>query len=189
MILVTLGTQDKSFVRLLKAIDKQIELGNIKEEVIVQAGYTKYESKNMKIFDLVSPKELDSLMKSANIIITHGGVGSILGALKYGKPVIAAARLSKYGEHTNDHQKQIIDEFYKAGYIMALKDFNKLDTLLLKSKTFKPKKYKSNNKNFVKLIDDYIEECDHISWWNRYKKIIFILLLVICGLVLLKIFL
>ena len=111
MILVTLGTQDKSFVRLLKAIDKQIELGNIKEEVIVQAGYTKYESKNMKIFDLVSPKELDSLMKSANIIITHGGVGSILGALKYGKPVIAAARLSKYGEHTNDHQKQIIDEF------------------------------------------------------------------------------
>ena len=31
MILVTLGTQDKSFDRLLKAIDKEIENKNIKE--------------------------------------------------------------------------------------------------------------------------------------------------------------
>ena len=52
MILVTLGTQDKSFVRLLKAIDREIKKGNIKEKVIVQAGYTKYNSKNMEIFDL-----------------------------------------------------------------------------------------------------------------------------------------
>ena len=38
MIFVVLGTQDKSFERLLKAIDEQIEMKNIKEKVIVQAG-------------------------------------------------------------------------------------------------------------------------------------------------------
>ena len=43
MIFVTLGTQDKSFERLLKAIDKEIEKGTIKDKVVVQAGYTKYE--------------------------------------------------------------------------------------------------------------------------------------------------
>ena len=118
MILVTLGTQDKSFERLLKAIDREIEAGNIKDKVVVQAGYTKYSSDNMEIFDLVSPKELDKLMKEADVLITHGGVGSILGALKYDKPVIAAARLAKYKEHTNDHQKQIIGEFVKEGYIL-----------------------------------------------------------------------
>ena len=48
MIFVVLGTQDKSFERLLKAIDEQIEMKNIKEKVIVQAGSTKYKSKNMK---------------------------------------------------------------------------------------------------------------------------------------------
>ena len=91
MILVTLGTQDKSFERLVKAIDKEIENGNIKDKVIVQAGYTKYKSDNMEIFDFVLPDKLDKLMKEADILITHGGVGSILGALKYDKPVIAAA--------------------------------------------------------------------------------------------------
>ena len=64
MILVTLGTQDKSFDRLLKAIDKEIENKNIKEKVIVQAGYTKYKSDNMKIFDLVSEEELVKLVRS-----------------------------------------------------------------------------------------------------------------------------
>ena len=53
MVFVTLGTQDKPFDRLLKAIDKEIEKGTIKGEVVVQAGCTKYESKNnMKLFDL-----------------------------------------------------------------------------------------------------------------------------------------
>lgn len=172
MILVTLGTQDKSFKRLIEAVDEQIKGGKIKEKVVVQAGSTKYESSNMDIFDLVSPRELDKLMKQARIIITHGGVGSILGALKYDKPVIAAARLSKYGEHTNDHQLQIIDEFEREGYILALHDFNRLNDLLKKSKTFKPKKYHSNNQEFVQLIENYINADDRISWWNKYKKII-----------------
>ena len=177
MILVTLGTQDKSFERLLKAIDKEIEAGNIKDEVIVQAGYTKYSSDNMEIFDFVSPKELDKLMKKATILITHGGVGSILGALKYDKSVIAAARLAKYKEHTNDHQKQIIGEFVKEGYILELDDFSKLTNILKEAKKFKPKKYRSNKKNMQKLVSSYIDE-DHISWWNRFKYIILIILII-----------
>ena len=104
MIFVTLGTQDKTFERLLKAIDKAIDKGEIKEKVIVQAGNTKYESKNMEIFDLISPDEFQKLVDTCDILITHGGVGSILSAVKQGKTVIAAARLKKYNEHVNDHQ-------------------------------------------------------------------------------------
>lgn len=168
MILVTLGTQDKDFSRLLKEIDKQIEEKKIKEKVIVQAGYTKYESNNMEIFDLISPDELENLVKKCSILITHGGVGSILLGLKYKKPIIAAARLKKYGEHTNDHQKQIIKEFEKDGYLLALKDFHNLDELLIKVKTFKPNQYKSNTDNFIRNIDHYIEKDNHTSWFNQY---------------------
>ena len=61
MIFVSVGTQDKSFTRLLELIDKEIEKGFIKEEVIVQSGYTKYNSKNMKILDYVSKDEFNKL--------------------------------------------------------------------------------------------------------------------------------
>ncbi len=172
MILVTLGTQDKEFSRLLKQIDKEISIGTIKEKVIVQAGYTKYQSDNMEIFDLVSPEKLSELTSQARIIITHGGAGSILDGIKKGKIVIAAARLKKYKEHTNDHQKQIIKEFTDKGYILELRDFAKLGKILEKAETFKPKKYISNTDNMINLIDNYIEETDHISWYNKSKEVL-----------------
>ena len=158
MILVTLGTQDKEFSRLLKAIDREIEKGNIKEKVVVQAGCTKYESKNMEVLDLVPQDEFEKLMSEADLLITHGGVGSIVGGLNKNKTVIAAARLEKYGEHLNDHQLQIISNFTKAGYILNLEDFDKLADVLEEAKTFKPKKYKSNKDNFIKLIEKKIDE-------------------------------
>lgn len=167
MIFVTLGTQDKSFKRLLRAIDKEIKEGTIDDRVVVQAGHTKYESKNMEIFDLISPEKFDELMNEADLVITHGGAGSILTAIKKDKKVIAAPRLKKYKEHTNDHQKEIIEEFAKDGYILPLYDFSMLGKMIKKSKTFKPKKFKSNTENMIKLINDYIEEDNHTSWYNK----------------------
>lgn len=158
MILVTLGTQDKKFYRLLEAIEKQISNGNIKEEVIVQAGDSSdFKSDKMKIFDLLPMDEFDKLISECNLLITHGGVGSIISGLKNNKKVIATARLEKYGEHTNDHQLQIIENFKEAGYILALEDFDNFDVVLKKVKKFKPNKYKSNTKKFIKLIEKSIE--------------------------------
>ena len=172
MILVILGTQDKQFPRLLEAIDREIEKGTIKDKVVVQAGQTKYESKNMEIFDLLPAPEFDKLMDKADLIITHGGAGSILGAIKRGKKVIAAARLAQYKEHHNDHQKQIIGEFASQGYILELKDFQKLGKMIEKSKTFKPKKFESNTQNMVNLIENYIEDTQHTSWYHKYHEVL-----------------
>ena len=174
MIFVTLGTQDKSFKRLLKAVEREKLNGNIKEKVIVQAGYTKYKSEVMEIFDTIPKDEFEEYMAKASLVITHGGVGSILTALDNNKKVIAVPRLARYKEHTNDHQKQIVDEFEKNGYILALRDTSKLGDVLKSVKKFTPKKYESNKKNFQKIITDYIDETNHISWYNRDKKIILI---------------
>jgi UDP-N-acetylglucosamine transferase subunit ALG13 len=158
MILVVLGTQDKPFTRLLDAIQKQIDKGNIKEKVIVQAGFTKYNSKDMEMFDLIPIDEFNKLIKKADLIITHGGVGSIMEGIRNNKIILAAPRLKKYKEHDNDHQLQIIDEFVKLGYILPLKDFNKLDKMLIKISKFKPKEFESNSNNMIKLIENYIDK-------------------------------
>ena len=158
MILITLGTQDKKFNRLLDEVQKQIDLGNIKDEVIVQAGFSAdYKSKNMTILDLVPMDEFDKMIKKCDLLITHGGVGSIINGLKHNKKVIAVARLKKYGEHTNDHQIQIVNNFTEAGYILSLNDGEDLFVKLKLLKNFKPKKYKSNNKSFVEKLDNKIK--------------------------------
>lgn len=157
MIFVSLGTNDKSFKRLLDKIDKEISLGNIKDKVVVQSGYTKYESENMDIIDLMSMDLFSKSINDCNILITHGGVGTILDGLKLGKKIIAFPRLSKYQEHVNDHQIEIINEFYECGYILT-GEVDDLVSLIDKCKDFNPKSYTSNNYRFNKLIRDYIDK-------------------------------
>ncbi len=157
MIFVTLGTNDESFERLLKAIDKEIEKGTINEKVIVQAGCTKYKSKNMEIFDLMSREQFDEYIEKCDLLITHGGVGSILTGINKGKKVIAVPRLAKYNEHGNDHQLQIVENFMKKKYIIGVKDLNKLEKAIIKARSFKPQKFVSNTNNIISMIEDYID--------------------------------
>lgn len=157
MILITLGTQDKEFRRLLDMVQEQIDKKNIKDKVVVQAGYTKYESKDMEIFDLIDRQKFSELISECDILITHGGVGSIINGLKNNKKVIVAPRLSKYDEHMNDHQLQITANFSKAGYILPLYENDDLGKVLEQVDKFKPKKFVSNTNNMVKLIEDFID--------------------------------
>ncbi len=157
MILVTLGTNDKTFIRLVKEIERLIDSGSIDEEVIVQAGYTKYQSDKMQVFDLIPMEKFDELISECSLLITHGGVGSIISGLKNQKKVIAVPRLAKYEEHVNDHQIQIIQNFDKAGYIVGVFEVEELESAIRRIPTFEPKSYESNTLNMINLVRHCIE--------------------------------
>lgn len=159
MIFVTLGTQDKKFPRLLEAVQNQIDKGNIskQEKIIVQAGSTEFKSNDMEVINYMGIKKFEELVEKADLIISHAGVGSILTALNKNKKIIAAARLKEYGEHVNDHQLQILENFSKEGYLLALENFDELDVVLEKVKEFKPEKFKSNKEYFIKQLEKQIE--------------------------------
>ena len=159
MIFVILGTQDKKFPRLLDALQKKIDEGKIskKEEIIVQAGSTKFESKDMEVFNLIEQDKFNILMEQADTIITHGGVGSIVTAVKLGKKVIAVPRLKQYGEHVNDHQIQIVETFSNQGFIKGIKDVSELKETLREIDTFIPNKLESNTEHIINIIEDFIQ--------------------------------
>lgn len=158
MILVLLGTQDNSFNRLLEKIEQLIKNEIIQDEVIVQAGYTKYTSEKMKIIDFLKKEDLEELLNKADLIITHGGVGSILLAITRSKKVIAVPRLHEYKEHVNDHQKEIVSLFNQKGYIIGIQKVEELERAIKQVKTFLPKKYKSNNKKILNIIEEFIDK-------------------------------
>lgn len=168
MILVLLGTQNNSFHRLLEEIEKNIDAGNITDKVVVQAGFTKYESTKMEIFDMIPQEELDNLIKEANLVITHGGVGSIMSAVKQGKKVIAVPRLKKYGEHVNDHQLEIIETFKKQGIIIGINNVEDLVQALKDAETFKVSTKSAQESEQGELINQYTQKLHE----NKIVKII-----------------
>lgn len=154
MVLVTLGTQKQQFTRLLDYIEES----NIEEEIIVQAGHTKYESKKMKIFDFVDYDDMQKYIDNCSLVITHGGTGSILTPLKKGKKVIACARDKKYLEHVDNHQYQIVDTFADAGHILKIDENIKLDDVMKKLEEFNPEPYISNTQEFIDNLKKEIDE-------------------------------
>ena len=157
MILVLLGTQHNEFKRLLEKIEYCIDYNIINEEVIVQAGITKYKTNKIKIFDFISKDELEKYVDDANFVITHGGVGSITIGLEKNKKVIAVPRLHEFNEHVNNHQKQIVEHFNNKKYLIGINDLEELPDALTKIKNFIPKKYVNSSDRIVEIIDNYIK--------------------------------
>lgn len=127
MILVTIGLM-YGFDRLIKEMDEIA--GRVGEEVIMQIGETTYEPKNARYFRFASKEEMDGLYDDARVVVCHAGVGSVLTALEYGKPVIAVPRRKKYREHIDDHQLDISRELEKQGRITVVCDVGDLEGAL-----------------------------------------------------------
>lgn len=131
MIFVTVGTHEQGFERLIKKIDDLVRDGKIKEDVIMQIGFTQYKPKYCKWEKLFPYSEMKEMMQKARIVITHGGPASFIMALQEGKTPIVVPRMSKYNEHVNDHQLDFslaVNERYKN--LIVVKDVETLEEVI-----------------------------------------------------------
>lgn len=158
MIFVTLGSQKFQFNRLLIEIDRLIEEGKITEKVFAQTGYSDYKPKNYKFNKFLNRDEFNDIMSKCDKVITHGGTGAIIGAVKKGKKVIAIPRLSKYGEHVDDHQLQITKQFSDMNLSRSINKIDELEECLVEIEKLKFNSYVSNNKNILSSLEDFIEK-------------------------------
>lgn len=156
MIFVTVGTHDQGFERLVRKIDELVEGKKIRDNVIIQIGYTEYKPKSCKWFKFVEPEEFEQLCKKSSLIITHAGVGSIMTCLKFSKSIIVVPRLKKFNEHRDDHQLQITKELENQGKILAVYDVDKLESMISRAKRWRLKKSSKENK-ILSLVDNYLK--------------------------------
>lgn len=159
MIFVTLGSQKFQFDRLLKEIDRLCECGIIKEKVYAQTGESNYEPINYEYRKFMDRKEFQKYMDECETVITHGGTGAIITAIKKGKKVIAVPRLAKYGEHVDDHQIQIIRQFDEMNLIMPCYDVETIEKSLSKIKNHTFARYQSNTNTIIEDLKNYLTEC------------------------------
>lgn len=140
MIFVTVGTHTQSFNRLLEEMDSVAKKTG--KKIIAQIGHSSYEPKNMEWFRFRD--SIDDLYKKADIVVCHGGAGSILNALTNKKSVIAVPRYKKFDEHVNDHQIELVKKMEQEGKIIAVYNIKKMKAAISNAK--KLKKLKMENR-------------------------------------------
>ncbi|MCD8189804.1 MAG: beta(1,3)galactosyltransferase EpsH [Clostridiales bacterium] len=159
MIFVTVGSQKFQFDRLLKAVDQLVADKTIDEAVFAQTGYSGYQPKHYPYQAFLSREEFAAAESKADIIITHGGTGAIIGAVKKGKKVVAVPRLARYGEHVDDHQLQLIEQFSESNLISSVEhceDLCAFRQVLQEAKTKDYAAYQSNTREYLDSISKFI---------------------------------
>ncbi len=158
MIFVCVGSRDYQFNRLLKALDELVAEGKIDHEIVAQTGLSEYEPKHYTWHRYLDQDVFKDYQQKADLIISHGGTGALVGALKLGKQVIAVPRLARYGEHIDDHQTQVCGALAGEGYLRQVLDMEDLADVISLCKTDPIIKKYDKPSNVLPLIQAQLEK-------------------------------
>lgn len=113
MIFVTVGTHTEGFDRLVEWIDDIAD--ELNDEIIVQVGHTSTKPDKTEWFKFKDIDEIIELTEKADIVVGHGGAGTILTTLEAGTPMICVPRLEEHGEIYDDHQFELTNKLMEKG--------------------------------------------------------------------------
>jgi UDP-N-acetylglucosamine transferase subunit ALG13 len=119
MILVTVGTNEARFDRLLRAVAGL----SVAEPFVVQHGHSAAVGPSgATLVDFLPFDELVEHVRQARVVVTHAGVGSIMVALANGKRPVVVPRRKLHGEAVDDHQLQLGRRFGGVGLVTFVEE-------------------------------------------------------------------
>jgi UDP-N-acetylglucosamine transferase subunit ALG13 len=142
----------------LEELDLLIKCGKINESVFAQTGYSSYKPHNYNYCKFLDQQSFRKNIKSSSLVITHGGTGAIITALKDEKKVIAVPRKKEYGEHIDNHQIEIVKKFANMNIIEPCYNVEDLGEAYDKVNKSRFIKYKSSNSKYIEYISNFLEK-------------------------------
>ncbi|AUT01468.1 glucosyl transferase [Nostoc sp. CENA543] len=107
MILVTVGTEQYPFNRLMHWVEVLLQSELIQEEIVVQYGNSTILPAGAKVYRFLKEESFQDLIRQARIVIAHCGEGTLLLLDSLDKPYVLVARSQEFQEHVDDHQVEL----------------------------------------------------------------------------------
>jgi UDP-N-acetylglucosamine transferase subunit ALG13 len=126
MIVVTVGTNEQPFDRLVRAA---AGIGG-SEPLLVQHGASQVPHGRGEWVDFLPFDELEQRVADARALVCHAGVGSIMLARRCGKRPIVMPRRHHLQEAVDDHQMPLARRLAEAGLVTLVEDEEQLHAAL-----------------------------------------------------------
>lgn len=128
MIFVSVGSQ-MPFDRLIGAVDAWAGARG-RRDVFAQVGPTDLRPRHIEWAPFIEPAEFRERVRACSAMVAHAGMGSILTAMEFGKPILVMPRRGALMETRNDHQVATARRFLAMGRIRVAMDESELPGLL-----------------------------------------------------------
>nr|MBC7244145.1 hypothetical protein [Chloroflexota bacterium] len=148
MIFVTVGSTD--FDLLIKKMDELIP--HLGEEVVMQIGLGKYKPQHGRFFAFAP--SLESYYEHADLIVAHGGLGTIVEALERGKKLICVVNPTTYDQH----QEHLLRVFAAHNYLLWCKNVENLAEAIQQARATQFTPYQPPECHIHKVIVAYLDK-------------------------------
>ena len=157
MIFMTVGTTD--FDALAQRMDELTPA--LGEDVTIQTGRGAYEPRHAQHFRFAP--SLDDYYRQARLVVSHGGLGTLIEVLRLGKPLIGVSNPDRYDLHQND----LLGELERGGYLLWCRDLNCLAADIERIAGMQFKHYEEPPCSIHLAIDDFLSGRDMAPWRQK----------------------
>ncbi|WP_081331834.1 glycosyltransferase [Sphingobium yanoikuyae] len=130
MIFATVGTQ-LPFPRLIQYLENISIKHNL--HIVAQTAQENDPRSAIKYYNHLTPEMFDNYARECDCIVSHAGIGTIITAQKYVKPLIVMPRKAALHEHRNDHQLATVRELGSSTGIYIADSESEIEALLLRN--------------------------------------------------------
>lgn len=119
------------FDRLIELVASAKARGLITGQVIAQVGEGGPKIDGFETHETLPFDAVQAILARADMVVCHGGTGSLVTALQAGCKTIAVPRRFARGEHYDDHQREITEAFAERALILVAETQDEFDAALI----------------------------------------------------------
>lgn len=152
------------FERLTRLIIDAKRAGLIPERIVLQTGELPAPLppvEGIEMHETLEFSEIQALLRRADIVVCHGGTGSIITALRQACRTIVVPRSFDLGESYDHHQSEITDTFVERGLAVQASNDADFAQALQQARARKPVRATTDPAALIAYLRDFI------SRWRR----------------------
>lgn len=151
--------------RLLLSVDSFLAK-NTGFEAFAQVGNTALQTQHINSETWLCPEKFKESFLNCDIFISHAGMGNIILAAEFNKPIIIMPRQAELGEHINNHQLGTVEGLRERDFIYVVNDQEELEQSILDinnkadSNSSVHNSLNSSNRNeLITFLGNYLNDC------------------------------
>jgi UDP-N-acetylglucosamine transferase subunit ALG13 len=154
-IFASVGNATQPFERFLRMVDEAA--GRTGRTALIQTGGRgAFQPSHSDAVDFVTRERFEELLRYADYVVTHAGVGSVMSAVRLGKLPIVVARRKGLGEHVNDHQLELAHELSSLGWCRVVVNPDELVACFQQPPAAVVPGEQISNQRMRELVSDFI---------------------------------